>query len=98
MTNDISVYSLNAAAPVSRKDSVDPVKAVQAVKPEQVSSSDEDLLSALAEEQKPGNEELEQTVQDLNSLVQDLQRQVRFSLDDNSGEMVGRLSTVRPMT
>jgi flagellar protein FlaG len=88
MTNDIGVYSLIPAAPVSRKEQSDPIKASGSVNLEQDSSSDEGLVSVLTPEKQPERGELEQTVDDLNGLVQDLQRQVRFSLDDDSGEMV----------
>jgi flagellar protein FlaG len=88
MTNDIGVYSLNPAAPVSRKEQTEPLKATESKKSVNDSPAGEGPSAELQPEKQPARGELEQTVQDLNSLVQDLQRQVRFSLDDDSGELV----------
>lgn len=89
MTNDIGLHSLmpaaSAAAPrkYSEQD-----KASQAKEAGPNSSVDGVRAASFREEQQPEASEMEQTVEDLNGLVQDLQRQVRFSLDDDSGEMV----------
>lgn len=88
MTNDMTVQGLNLAAPIVRKEHIDLVATPEAKKPLQDLSIDKGLRSALAQEQPLRRGELEQTVRDMNSLVQDLQRQVRFSLDDASGEMI----------
>lgn len=88
MTNDISVLSLGAVTPVARKDNVNATKELQSKPPEQTASEQPRSAEAAATEKQPQREELEQSVQDLNSLVQELQRELRFSVDDGSGEMV----------
>lgn len=88
MTNDISVFSLGAVTPVARKDNVNATKELQSKPPEQTASEQPRSAEAAATEKQPQREELEQSVQDLNSLVQELQRELRFSVDDGSGEMV----------
>ena len=91
MTNDTGVFSPTAAAPVSRAEPLDLVRMPGAKKVDQGSPSSELSASAQAAGQRPERAALEQTVQDLNSLVQNLQREVRFSLDDNSGEVVVKI-------
>lgn len=88
MTNDISVYGLNVVAPVARKDSAGSIKQMQAKTADQASPS-EGLASASAQAaRRPGQEELAQSVDDLNTLVQELHRELRFSVDDDSGQMI----------
>lgn len=88
MTSDIGVHSLLPADPVVSKRQVDTAKVEGVKQAAAASSSGEVQTAASAVAKQPAGTGLEQTVEDLNSLVQDLQRQVRFSLDDNSGEMV----------
>ena len=91
MTNDIGVFSPTAAAPVSPTAPLDSVRTTGAKKVDQGSSSGGLSASGQAAGQRPARAALEHTVQDLNGLVQDLQREVRFSLDDNSGEVVVKI-------
>lgn len=88
MTNDIGVHSLLTTAPPGANKQVEQTRAAEAAKsrPDAPSGRVRDASSQPGKQADKGA--LAQTVEDLNGLVQDLQRQVRFSLDDKSGEMV----------
>jgi flagellar protein FlaG len=88
MTNDMSVLSLGAVMPVSRKDEVSPGKGLQGRVADPTSSDERSAPASAPTEKRPDRGELEQSVQDLNSLVQELQRELRFSVDDNSGDTI----------
>lgn len=88
MANDISVYSLNAAAPVSRRESVSSVKELPSRSTDQVASRDDRAQAVGGARQAAEKQDLEQSVKDLNALVQELQRELNFSVDEASGEMV----------
>ena len=88
MTNDIGVSSLGAAMPVSRKDTVSPGKELQGGLVDTASSDERSAPTIVPTEKQPSKGDIEQSVQDLNSLVQELQRELRFSVDDNSGETI----------
>jgi len=88
MTNDMSVLSLGAVMPVSRKDNVNATNELQGKTASQAESKDSLAARSASTEKQPERGELEQSVQDLNSLVQELQRELRFSVDDNSGDTV----------
>lgn len=88
MANDIGVYSLNAVAPVSRKDSAPSIKELQADPVSQASSDEGLVVASLSQAERPNRADLEQSVDELNGLVQELHRELHFSLDDGSGEVV----------
>lgn len=88
MSDPFSVNLPSTVVPVSRKDPAQLKEVSTAENTDQGSAAAEIRQLGAAPKQQPERSELEQTVQDLNGLVQDLQRQVRFSLDDNSGEMI----------
>ena len=88
MANDIGVSSFGAVVPVARKDGINPGNGLK-----DKAAPDSLAASSSASAEKPPEKQLEkqdieQSVQDLNSLVQELQRELRFSVDDNSGETV----------
>jgi flagellar protein FlaG len=89
MANEIGMMNPSLVAPVSRKDPVTPSAAAKPVE-QQIGLVSEAKLPA--EKEKPKDkgqlEELQDTVQELNNLVQKMQREVRFSVDGDSGEMV----------
>jgi flagellar protein FlaG len=87
MASDINVPSLNATAPVSRKENVTATRELQALKADRARSAETPSRPA-EDEKQPDRAELEQSVDDMNSLVQELQRELQFSVDDGSGEMI----------
>jgi flagellar protein FlaG len=88
MTYDLRVYSQPPVEPVSAKKQPEPIRTLKIKDIAQDSSGDGGLFSALSQDKQAEKGGLEQTVHDLNSLVQDLQRELRFSLHAESGEMV----------
>lgn len=88
MANDMGVSSFGAVVPVVRKDEVNPVKGVQEKTPASAASESRPATAPPAPEKQPQKDDIERSVQDLNSLVQELQRELRFTVDDNSGETV----------
>lgn len=88
MTSDFSVHSLVPTVPAGPKKQVEQTEASKPVQTASEVPVDEPQVNEPRPGQQPEKGQLAQAVDDLNSLVQDLQRQVRFSLDDNSGEMI----------
>ena len=89
MTNEIGTATYNALAPLARKESVSP-----ASEPRQA-SGDKNVNGTAGSKQAQNEQapaknrnDLEESVQDLNNLVQELHRELRFSVDDDSGDMV----------
>lgn len=87
MTTDLQVTSLNAVAPLSQKDRVQAPAAPEARRASETPAADA-AKPAVPTEKQLERDALEASVQDLNNLVQDLQRELRFSVDDESGQTV----------
>lgn len=88
MANDMSVHSLNAATAASRGEATSLVRKLQVIP---FSQAAKDAGPNRADEKaasRPEKQDLEQSVKDLNHLVQELQRELNFSVDEASGEMV----------
>ena len=88
MASDMGVSSLSAVASVSRKDTVKAAKGPHNDIAPRVSSDDARASVVEQAQKQPERDELEQSVRELNGLVQKLHRELRFSVDDNSGEVV----------
>ena len=88
MTNEIGTQALSAVVPLARKE---PVNAVTAPTTNTDPVTAEPRV-APGQEQETGSprqkEVLEQRIQDLNNLVQELHRELRFKIDDESGETI----------
>jgi flagellar protein FlaG len=87
MANDISGSSLNAVTPATGKE---PTRFVRSDQDSQAVTGDTARVKDGHGEavQQSGKSDLEQSVKDLNNLVQNLQRELSFSVDEQSGEVV----------
>ena len=89
MTNEIGTATFNALTPLARKEPVSPAPESKQVSAENKIHGGVGNNQAL-NEQVPAQSrnDLEATVQDLNNLVQELHRELQFTVDDDSGDMV----------
>jgi flagellar protein FlaG len=88
MANDISGYNLSVAAPVSRRESASTVKDLQTKPVDRIAPGNGPSGPGGTGQQRAEKGSLQESVQDLNNLVQELQRELNFSVDEASGEMV----------
>jgi flagellar protein FlaG len=89
MANEIGMLNPSVVAPVSRKDPVNASAAPQRAEQQRNPAAEARLQETeQAKKDKGQFEELQDTVNDLNDLVQKMHREVRFSVDDDSGEMI----------
>jgi flagellar protein FlaG len=89
MANEIGMMNPSLVAPVSRKDPLTPLAGAKPAEQQRDAVSEAKLSTEKEQPKDKGQfEELQDTVQELNTLVQKMQREVRFSVDDDSGEMV----------
>lgn len=84
MTNEIGMFNLSTAAPASRREPVPSAVGPPAAAVENVPAGN----ARLEEPAQPKKAALADTVKDLNDLAQELHRELRFAVDDESGEMV----------
>ncbi len=83
MSNDVTLNGLQAVAPVSAKSSVQ--RTLESPESKDISPK---TVTQPASPVALARDELERSVGKLNSLVQDLHRELRFAVDDQSGETV----------
>lgn len=88
MTNELNLFSLNAVVPAARKEPVPSAVGARPAETNKVSEGQTRLEESRQAEDKPKREDLASTVQDLNDLAQELHRELRFSVDEDSGETV----------
>lgn len=83
MVNDISSKTELTVQP-----SIQPKSNVVELKPEQPKPEDVVLAKQAEKDQVSKTEQMEQTASRLNEIAQTIQRELKFSVDDNSGDVV----------
>ena len=83
MVNDISSKTELTVQP-----SIQPKSNVVEFKPEQPKPEDVVLAKQAEKDQVSKTEQMEQTASRLNEIAQTIQRELKFSVDDNSGDVV----------
>ena len=86
VTNQISKDVVSSSSSVAKTENVSQVQTRQNIAAEQGKS-----LPPEAESEKISNEELQQAVTQLNDRIQQVQRDLLFSVDDSSGRTVVRV-------